>query len=81
MNLERVERENLDALVAGIAKQAAYDWRSSMAILQREPECGQADRTRIECENFFLSDYFHGLTGLDGERVLNRLKKEFDRVR
>ena len=81
MNLERVERENLDALVRGIVRQAAYDWRSAMAILSREPDCGQADRTRKECERFFLSDYFHALTGLDGTMILNRLKKEFDHVR
>lgn len=81
MNLERVERENLDALVRAIVKQAAYDWRQAMAVLKREPDCGQAEIKRIECERFFLSDYFHMLTGLDGTMVLNRLRKEFNHVR
>ena len=36
---------------------------------------------RTDAENFFLSDYFSALTGLDGDTVLSNLQDEYERIR
>lgn len=53
-------------LVEAIVKQAAKDYRA----VRYEKESYEKDKL----ESFFLSGWFHLLTGLDGDLVLERLK-------
>ena len=53
-------------LVQAIVKQAAKDYRD-VRYMDKSPE-------KERLEEFFLSDWFNDLTGLDGEMVLGRLK-------
>ena len=80
-------RQDLDTgsgpqnLANAIITQAAKDWRTAAAYLRAHPNgTGKrfwaAEKTKKECEAFFLSDWYTELTDLDGEYLLNRLKKE-----
>lgn len=31
-----------------------------------------------ECEEFFLSDWFHLLTNVDGQTIINKLRREYE---
>lgn len=69
------------ALVEAMVKLAIKDWRSAMKILRKRPNSYSADVRRVNCETFFLSDYFYMLTGVDGNLLLNKLEEEFDNAR
>lgn len=70
ITLEELNDQGVYNLVEGIVDRAARDWREYAH--KNTPEC-QWQRMRIE--RFFRSQYFHGLTGLNGEAVLNQLKR------
>lgn len=76
-----LNRDGAYALAEAIVKTAIKDWKKAMRVLKRNPNSYQADVRRINCETFFLSDYFYLLTGVDGNLLLNQLEEEFDHVR
>lgn len=68
--------EGVESLVCSIIELAVRDWRNAMKVLKHHPNNQNADKMRTDCEIFFLSDHFYALTGMDGQKVLNRLKEE-----
>lgn len=56
----------VENLVEGIVKQAAKDYRK---VRDKEESAEKTD-----LERFFLSKWFHTLTGLDGKLILEKLK-------
>ena len=76
--MKDLNREGAERLVEAIAKTAIRDWKNAMRILAEYPEAIKANQHKIECEKFFLSDYFYGLTGMDGRRLLSMLQKEIE---
>ena len=58
--------QGIENLVTGIVTQAAKDYRK-VRHLENSYE-------KRELEEFFLSTWFHQLTGLDGQMVLDKLK-------
>lgn len=50
-----------------IIKRAVRDYRTALRH--------GLERTKRECEAFFRSEMFYGLTDLDGEMIMNRVKK------
>lgn len=73
-----IDREGAYALVEAVVKSAIRDWKSAMRVLQKQPNSYQAEVRRVNCETFFMSDYFYMLTGTDGNLLLDRLEEEFD---
>ena len=63
-------------LVEAIVARAADDYRYAR---MRERLTQHKSLVAAECEQFFRSEYFELLTGLDGEAVLQRLDKEMMR--
>ena len=61
-------------LVCGIVKKAVDDWMNAKKRLGKNPHNATAQGIVIDCERFFLSEYFYNLTGMDGEEFLKRLK-------
>ena len=61
-----ISDKGAENLVEGIVKQAANDYRK----VRNMEECYEKEKL----EKFFLSGWFHLLTGLDGALVLGRLK-------
>lgn len=66
-------------LLAGIIRRATMDWKNAKRSLRRRP---YADDAKIreaevkECEVFFRSRYFTGLTGINGEAFIRMLREQ-----
>ena len=65
-----------EMLVLAIVRQAAEDWRRAVLMLSGRPDHPEALALRRETERFFRSRWFHQLVDLDGEELLERLKRE-----
>lgn len=63
-------------LIIGIVKQAVADWKQAKKALKLVKRNSAHEYTVKECEEFFLSDYFEYLTGLDGKAFLDKLKSD-----
>lgn len=63
---DNINEEGYTALVSAIVKQAAED------VTKLSPGTAY----RVSAEQFFKSDYFAALTGLDGETVLKNLLRQ-----
>ena len=61
-----------DALASAIILQAVKDYRSA---LNAEEDNARAQRVLNDCEKFFLSTWFTYLTDIDGDYLLERLKR------
>lgn len=57
-----------------VVVQAVKDWREA----SKHPRSEKAKAIIAECEEFFLSDWFTALSGLDGKAMLEKLRKERD---
>lgn len=64
-----IDTDGAKALVHAIVLQAKID------VLNSRP----GSYVRMDAENFFLSDFFEELTGLEGGPVLRILHKQYDR--
>ena len=72
MNTRVLWNSPCETLVEGICRQAAKDYLS-------KAKNSQAEYWRRDAEQFFLSDWFYELTGLDGKRVLDMLQEMKER--
>lgn len=70
--------EGLEKLIIAIVKQAVSDWKDAMRVLSKLPDSKSAENRRLECETFFLSQYFYLLTGIDGQTMLKKLEEDFN---
>lgn len=67
-----------EKLANAIILQAVRDWRVAVRRLKRHPYDRDAKAMREDTEKFFLSQWFTGLTSIDGKGLLNKLKEEAD---
>lgn len=65
-------------LANAIILQAAKDYRKALGTLKNNPKSYAARRLKKEVEKFFLSSWFVELTDLDGEVLMQDLRKEAD---
>jgi len=65
-----------EALANAIIQQAAKDYMDALRKLKRNPKHRESLATAKECEEFFRSDWFHALTKVDSEYLLQRMQKE-----
>lgn len=63
-------------LANGIVLQAVNDYRN--ALMGIGYNGGSADGVVWDCEQFFRSDYFALLTGVSGEFLIERIRKEVE---
>ena len=70
--------ENYQALANAVIVQAAKDFRAAYKRLRRFPQDKAAEAEVRDCTRFFCSDYFSGLTTLDGPAILRKMIKEID---
>ena len=63
-------------LANAIVLQAVKDWRAAVKKLRKRPTHEESIRTKNECERFFRSAWFEGLTSVNGEAILRKLKEE-----
>lgn len=63
-------------LANGIVEQAAHDYRMALRGLNVDPCSHSALAKSVDLERFFRSDYIMILTRLDGEFLIEELRKE-----
>jgi hypothetical protein len=63
-------------LANAVVIQAVEDYRNSLKILAYQPGHYEAALEKKKIERFFQSDEFRGLTSVDGEMLLRRLRME-----
>ena len=63
--MDYLYKENYEKLARAIIYQAVRDYRNSCSY-----------QTRCSIERFFHSEWFMVLTNLDGEMLIQRLRKE-----
>lgn len=68
--------DGIQNLKEAIVARAADDWRSAVNAQKRGNTLNEYRRSRAEVEQFFLSDWFYALTGLDGKYIIRQLKQE-----
>lgn len=68
--------DGFEVLVRAVVLQALEDYRCARRILRRRPDRESARLMVRDVERFFRSAWFSCLTGLDGRKVLERLKGE-----
>lgn len=69
LDADRITDEGFTALVAAIVQRASDD------VTQFSP----GTLLRVDAENFFKSEFFAALTGLDGELILKNLEEGYKR--
>ncbi len=65
-----------EKLANAIILRAVEDYRAAQSDLKYNPTYGPAVYTVSEVERFFRSGWFATLTTLDGEVLIERLRKE-----
>ena len=70
----QLDDNGVNNLVSAIVKKAVDDWKQAKKKLGKNPQNVAAHGIVIDCERFFLSEYFYQLTGLDGHEFLKRLR-------
>lgn len=68
--------EPYENLKTAIVMQAVKDWRKAVRYLKKHPDSSEAEAMKADCEEFFKSDWFVTLTGMNGNRILRRLEQE-----
>jgi hypothetical protein len=68
--------EPVERLANAIILQAVKDYRAALRALQKSPSSNTARSQKKVLERFFLSDWYLLLTDLDGEMVIERIRKE-----
>lgn len=72
--MNEIRLENLSeydayhALANAIIERAAIDYKNALKY--------NLPKTQARCENFFRSQWFSILTNIDGETIINRIKKD-----
>lgn len=67
-------------LANAIVEKAAEDYKNAYTMILRGNTRKNYKDTAQECREFFLSDWFDELSGLDGQRLLNMIQEECERL-
>lgn len=65
-----------EELANAIILQAVKDYRQALRLLSKNPQNRSAMVAINEMERFFRSDWYKTLTSVDGEMLIQNLRKE-----
>lgn len=69
--------ENLyEKLANAIILQAVSDYRAALKKVKKNPKNRDAIVEALQIEKFFRSEWYQVLTSVDGEYLIDRLRKE-----
>ena len=68
-----------ESLANAIILSAVNDYRNARAKLSKGRKNQTSEDMISECERFFKSEWFMVLTNIDGEMLLEKLLKEFEK--
>ena len=63
-------------LANAIIIRAVEDYRDAIKTLKKYPKDRKAMDTALEIEEFFRSEWYKVLTGVDAKKLLDRLRRE-----
>lgn len=76
MGTKNLAEDSYEKLANAIIVQASKDYMTNLRKKKRNPRSASAEHDIRECERFFRSDWYQVLTSVDGEYLMNRLRKE-----
>lgn len=65
-----------EKLANAIVLQAVSDYRAALKKVKKNPKNRDAIGGALQIEKFFRSEWYQVLTSVDGEYLINRLRKE-----
>ncbi len=65
----------VECLVDAIVRQACYDYIRALKKLEKDCCDEEADKTKRECERFFRSEWFYGITGVKPKDFMRLLER------
>lgn len=76
MATKNLAEDPYEKLANAIIIQASKDYMTNLRKKKRNPGSVSAEHDIKECERFFRSDWYQVLTSVDGEYLMDRLRKE-----
>ena len=76
MATKNLAEDPYEKLANAIIVQASKDYMTNLRKKKRNPGSASAEHDINECERFFRSGWYQVLTSVDGEYLMNRLRKE-----
>lgn len=65
-----------EKLANAIVLQAVLDYRAALKKVKKNPKNRDAMDEALQIEKFFRSEWYQVLTSVDGEYLIDRLRKE-----
>lgn len=76
MASKKLAENPYESLANAIILQAVNDYRAALRKVKKNPHNRDALDEALQIERFFKSGWYQVLTSVDGEYLINRLRKE-----
>lgn len=76
MASKKLSENPYEALANAIVLQAVNDYRAALKKVKKNPNNRTALDEALQIERFFRSQWYQVLTSVDGEYLINRLRRE-----
>ncbi len=76
MASKKLSENPYEALANAIVLQAVNDYRAALKKVKKNPNNRIALDEALQIERFFRSHWYQVLTSIDGEYLINRLRRE-----
>ena len=76
MASKKLSENPYEALANAIVLQAVNDYRATLKKVKKNPNNREALDEALQIERFFKSQWYQVLTSVDGEYLINRLRRE-----
>lgn len=76
MASKKLSENPYEALANAIVLQAVNDYRAALKKVKKNPNNREALDEALQIERFFRSQWYQVLTSVDGEYLINRLRRE-----
>lgn len=76
MAAKNLAKNPYERLANAIVLQAVSDYRTALQKIRKYPKNKEAVDEALRIERFFRSQWYQTLTSVDGEYLINRLRRE-----
>ena len=76
MGTKNLAEDPYEKLANAIVLQAVSDYRAALQKVRKNPKNKDALDEALQIERFFQSQWYQTLTSVDGEYLIDRLRKE-----
>lgn len=76
MASKKLSENPYEALANAIVLQAVNDYRAALKKVKKNPNNREALDEALQIERFFRSQWYQVLTSVDGEYLINQLRRE-----